>query len=454
MAEEYEIFISRVVAHEDPAQRVVLQEYLPASARRVSKLNFDFARQIHCDNASFDVIGAFDRYGADWQTRTIKHYYDVRIDVRGIPWWRGYITGIRPRLQPGNESVTVQAVGYGKRLKEALITWLFTRQALKTVGDVGEIAGVVRALFLLSPLLLGTDPLKPHPIADTYSIHTSVARPRGLVFDAVSLEDVFTELATLAGNYDWGVDADRQFYFHSPQVFTAGTAEYNAVGTHAWSADGTGGYYGDESFVEPQAVPPFLTVQDEATFVLGGAVESYDANDTSEGAKNTLVIFAAPRTPGNPLIVKTVTDARWLEYWDQRLPARVAAPFFSEDEDIRRWGRNRLQLMGRPQFSGGVKGPYRWPRPVRPVGASRIIDPVSGREIIERINAVKFALTQHGVWECNVELGYTPPPETYFAEQLRRDATLSQNSLAASSVPFILSERMRWPEDRWNVQLI
>jgi hypothetical protein len=454
-AEEYDLTISSVVADPDPAKRYVARAHYPASGRRIRSLEWSYARPGGCDSLSCELALPYDAWGLDYRTRVISQFQHVELRVRGsaTPWWTGYVDSITPKLETP-ERIALTAKGYFHEAEKALISWTYSRQALKYAGDVGEIAGIVRSLFEFLPLLLGTEPNKPHPVADRYRIDASVNRPMGLVFDKVSVADALTELATLAGNYDWGVDEQRTFYFASPQTRSVLTALYGTdAGTAQWSSDPTHWVYGDETTQDPQAVPPYLPIEEQAVFRVGADVLRLEAGDTAQASKNVLVIIAAPREAGGQPRALTVADAQWIDYWGRRLPARVATPFFSEDDDLQRWGEQRLRLMGPPQSTTKATIHYQLPVPVHPTGAMRIIDPTTGAELVERIVRVQYRIDTAGRFVCEVEGGYQPPASQYFAEQLRRDATLSQNALAQERVPFVFAERMQWPQDSWTCDL-
>lgn len=451
--EEFDLTISRVISDPDPAKRYETVAVFPASGRRIAKLEWSYARPGGCDALSCELLLPYDAWGLDFQTRTISQFQHVVLRVRGTVWWTGYVESITPKLVTP-ELIGLGAKGYYHEAEKALVSWTYSRQGLKFAGDVGEIAGVVRSLYDFLPLLLGTEPNKPHPVADRYLIDASTTRPTGLVFDKVNVAETLTELATLAGNFDWGVDENRQFYFLSPQTRTLLTALYGTdLGTAQWTDDPTLFLYGDETTQDPQSVPPALPVEEQATFVVGGDVVRLEAGDMVQSAKNVLVVIAAPKQAGGQPSVFTVSDAQWVAFWGRRLTARVATPFFSEAADVLGWAEQRLRLMGRPQTSVKLQVVYRWDTPVHPTGALRVIDPATGLDLVERILRVAYRLDRQQQLLLDIEAGYQPPPSQYFAEQLRRDATLAQNALVQERVPFVFTETMRWPTDAWTFDL-
>lgn len=452
-AEEYELTISRIVAHADPAQRYVTVEYFPASRRRIQRLEFSFSRPGGCDTLSCHLTLPYDAWGLDFRTRLIGQFQHVVLRIRGRVWWTGYVDSITPKLATP-ETITLGAKGYSHEAEKALISWTYSRQGLKYAGDVGEIAGVVRSLLQFAPLLLGTEPNKPHPIADTSVIDASINRPKGLVFDKVSIAETLTELATLAGNYDWGVDENRQFYFLSPQTRTLLTALYSADPAVArWTDDAAEFVYGDESSLDPQSVPPHLPIEEQAVVTIGRDVQQFESGDTVQAAKNVLVVIAAPKQAGGQPSVISVVDPEWVQFWGRRMTARIATPFFSDEADIYAWGKQRLRLLGRPQVNAKVRFVSEAAAPVHPTGAVRILNPETGLETVERILRVQYTLDSKQQLLCEVEGGYQPPPDQYFAEQLRRDATLAQNALVQERVPFVFTETMQWPTDTWSAAI-
>lgn len=452
-AEEYEIEISDVVAAEDPTDRYVVIEYIPASARRITKLQWSYVRPGGCGDLHVELNLPYDTWGLDFRTRRIQQFNHIVLRIRGVIWWQGTIETLTSKLDTP-EIIVVEARGYAFQAEKATLSWTYARQSLKTAGEIGEIPGVIRSMYLLLPLLFGTERNMPHPLADKIVIDGSTSRPRGLVFDNVTLWEIFSEMATLAGNYDWGVDHNRQFYFTAPQVRTSGTSLYTSnPAVSVWSSSASTSKYGDETYLDPQAVPPYLPVYEESTFVLGNDVSALETPETVQSSKNVLLVVAAPKRSGGAPQLFTVADSEWLDFWKRRLVARIATPFFSEEADVREWASNRLRLLGRPQVNGTIKAVYLQDQratPPLPLGATRYIDPDSGIEIVERTLEIKCSFDQHDHLAVEHSIGYQIPPDLYFAEQLRRDATLAQNALVGERVPFILGERMAWYHDEWS----
>jgi hypothetical protein len=402
----------------------------------------------------------FDAFGMDFRTRTIQHFNHVVLRVNGRVWWMGTVETIAPKLAVP-ETVTLTAKGYAYQANDAVLTWSFARNALKTAGDIGEIPGVVRTVWRLVPLVFGTEEGKPNPLASTLRVEGSVVRPRGLVFDNVSVWEILTNLAELAGNYDWGVDENRQLFFVSPQPFTVGTAIYTAHPAQSiWTAQyipsqPERGTYGDESYANPDPAPPHLPVAENAVAVVGYNVQELTQTDSVQLSKNTLIVVATARKVGDQPTIVSVSDPEWLDFWDRKLTARISTPFFSEEEDVRAWALRRLRLLGRPQVTGTVK--VRSPgtgAPIYALGAMRLIDTTTGREIEERILSVKYSYGKDDHLLAEIEFGYQPPADQYFADQLRRDATLAQNEMVGERVPFSINERVRWPRDAWTAELV
>jgi hypothetical protein len=452
--EEYVLEVSTVLPNADPASRYQLVERWGPRRRRLTKLKFDFKRNLGCDTLTAELHMPWDAWGVGYANRAIRFFNHVNLYFRGVRYWTGYVETVQPKLHTP-ETITLEARGYAHQAKLATISWNYARTGFKVAGEVGEIAGVVRSLFLLAPLALGTDPAMPHPLADSYLIHASLNRPMGLKLDKVTLLDALNELAQLAGNYNWGVDENRRFYFTAPQPWTTGTAQY---GVDSWTPqpsnwnDGAAHpRYSDETVATPLAVPPGLPIEEQASFVIGSDVESVDQTDTIEPSKNVLLIVAPGSKAGDPPQLFTVADQEWIDYWGRRLMARVSTPFWSEEADVRAWGAARLRLMGRPQTKGNVKAiTRRYIGPAHALGAVRVIDPALGTEIVERIESVGYTMDKNAQLVAQVEFAYAPPPDQYFAEQLRRDATLSQNQAIGERVPFVLRDRFSIYTDTWN----
>lgn len=453
--EEYSLEIFAVQSNSDPALRYSTTEIFPASRRRVQKLEWTYSRPGGCDTLTATLLLPYDAWGLDFQTRRISQFQHVVLRIRDVVRWTGYVDTITPKLQNAEQIVLV-AKGYFHEAEKALISWTYSRQGLKYAGDIGEIAGVVRSLFQFLPLLLGTDPGKPHPIADSVLIDGSVNRPKGLVFDKVNVAETFTELATLAGNFDWGVDENRQFYFVSPQTRSVLTALYSSNPAIAkWTSDATQFAYGDETTQDPQSVPPFLPIEEQAVIVIGNDVQQLESGDTVGTSKNVLIVIAAPQQAGGQPQVFTVPDAQWVQFWGRRLTRRVVTPFFSERDDVIAWAAQRLRLFGRPQTNAKVKAIANPDLPlIHPLGAMRILDPSTGRETVERILRVAYKIDSTQQLNVEVEAGYQPPPDQYFAEQLRRDATLNQNALVQERTPIVFTETFLWPTDQWQGAIV
>ena len=454
MAEAYELEFGILArSPEFPTQSVTtVTEYLPASGRSVTKLGWSYTRDGGCAELSCSIRRPYDRRGG------IDHDRDVLLRIGGDKWWRGYITAVAPKLGEV-ESIDVTAAGYIYRADEPTFTWSFGRQSLKVVG-VGEIAGVVRAIVGLMPVLSGSatydadgNRTDAHPMCDGVpQIDFASYRPEALVFDRQTPLEIFKSLAEMAGNFEFGVDERREFYFRRAQALTAGTALY---GSALWSADGSGGNYGDETYQEPQAEPPYLDIQPTAVFVIGGDVQTYDAEEEFRPVKNVLIAFGVPpRADARPPVV-TVSDQAGIERWKRRLVARVSAPGLTATSDLVQWATQRLRMMSRVQLTGGVKSISHEASThadllIRPTGAVRVVGGAS--EIIERIQEVKYELKE-GTLSVAVSLGYSIPPDRRLAEQLRRDATVAQNIATEDVSAFFLQERHVWPTDSWTAVL-
>lgn len=454
--EAYELEIYREISStsDDPLTKYELIEYIPATRKRIRKLEWTYQRPGGCATLRCELQMPYDSFGLDFRTRTIQHFQHVVLRVRGIPWWCGTVESVASKLGVP-ETVSISARGYARQAEKANISWTYSRQSLKSAGDVGELAGIVRSMWLYMPLLMGTQTGFPNPLADTLYAVASAARPRGLVFDNVSVWEVIEECAMLAGNYDWGVDENRQFYFVPPETMTSSTSVYTQdAGLSQWSDDEADGVYGDETYFDPDPLPETQPVEEQGTFVLGNNLVSLEPVDSVESSKNVLKIIAPSKIPGGQPQIITVADSEWLTFWGRRLTTKVATSFFSEEADVRRWGERRLKLLGPPQTEGSVRAVQVFaPLPIHPLGAARIINPADGSDIKHRIQGVRYAFEKDDHLSVTVELAYQIPPDQYFAEQLRRDATISQNSLVGERTPFILSERMRWHSDAWTVTL-
>ena len=447
MAEPYLLEIGTLAKLPDDAQHtnqsaLTLAEQFPASGRRVSRLAWAYERPGGCGTLDATIQRSYDQRGG------LDHFRDVILWVNGTVWWRGYVVSLQPKLTIP-ESIDLKAVGYARRAEEPTFTWRWGRQSLKAVGDTGEIAGVVQSIFALMPLLVGAAQGEPHPLADGVPVIDFPAyRPDALKYENQTPYEIFTSLAELAGNFDWGVDENRNFYFSAPQPLTDGTAMYSTVaGQGAWSADGSGGYYGDETYQDPQAVPPFLPIDDAAVFVVGGDLQEYTPQETVAATKTALIVYGTPPEPGDPTPTVTVSDPAGIDRWQRRIVARVSAPAFTAVGDLARWARQRLRMLSQPQLRGGLKAILH-ERLIHPLGAARVIS--AGTDLVERIQGVKYEMQQEGPLVVTVDLGYAPPPDRALAEQLRLDATLNMNVNAAQEPAFILRERHAWPRARFT----
>lgn len=447
MADDYEIIIGHRV-RSGAGSTLVVDDYYPSAARRTHRLSWSLNRTGGCEQLMFTLDRPFDDRGG------VDFFRDVVLKVNGAPWWCGTVKLIRPLLAI-TEQIEVTCAGYAHRADEALFTWAFGRQSLKRIGGVGEIAGLVRALFDLAPFLVGSGPDEPHPLGDGLpQIDASPYLSQRLLFHNQTLWEIFPMLATLAGNFDWGVDENRTFYFRRPQLLGATQAMYapprvDAAAQASISAWG-GGSYADERYSEPQSVPPFIDIQNAATFVIGGNVQQMEGEESSATIKNVLIVYGSPLRPADPIPQAVVTNPTSIDALKRRLQARVSAPALTAEADLIQWATQRLQLLSRPQLRSTVESPHNRSL-IHPLGAVRVVGGASN--IVERLQEVQYEMNDaDGAILTRAVLAYDAPADDRIGDQLRQDTTLNQNVLAQDEVIFTVRERHTWPTDSsWRV---
>lgn len=423
----------------------------------LQNLTWSWKRAGGCNTFEFEATRPFDQRGG------IDFYRDVELRIEGTVWWRGYVVGITPILEEP-ERIQVTCNGYSTELESAWLTWYFPRVALRDLSELGEIAGIVKFLIDIFPNLTGrpvpvwSQALKryvpPHPICDGIDIDQSAYRPKELTYRNESVRRIIAQLATLSGNYEWGVDQNRLFYFKCPQDFTARTAEYSTDSTEGELREDDPGsgeiFYGDETYTEPQVLGSTIPVRH--TCVLGHNVQSWQDGVNAASLKNVAYVYiSAPPGPFGEIAVPrapvvVVLNTRSIMSFGRRQPLRISAPGISNADDARHWGIQHLKIIGEPQVQGALvlRG---LEHPLEARGGLRIVPndarTVMGRGLnpgeprIERIDAVVQSFEGDEI-VTKIALGFAPPQASEtIGERLREQNVLLHDRSSEETSTFI-----------------
>ena len=348
------------------AWQIVLRDLYPEVTREViqagpnsplKSAKWSWVRTGGCEKFEFMLNRAFDDLGG------IAFFRDVELKIEGVTWWRGYIQEIEPDVET-KEEIKVTARGYSWDLETAELSWHFPRITLRDISGIGEIAGVIMFLLDIFPNVAGRPSVTwdstsktytvPHPVFDSFDIDQAAYRPKELSFNREAVRRIILKLAVLAGNFEWGVDQNRLFYFKNPQQWTTGTAQYTTDETYGEFRPDTSTsnpiYYGDETYRDP--TPVGALIPPTAHVILGKDITSWKDQVSVASLKNIADVFISPPpgpfgdVPSPRAPVVTVFNPNSISTYGRRQRTRLSAPGFVHVDDGREWGRRRLELLG------------------------------------------------------------------------------------------------------------
>jgi hypothetical protein len=225
--------------------------------KQVDTISWEYKREGGCGDMSLNLRGRFDDYG------DIEADYEIQVWIvkaTGSSYtkvYSGYVYDIIPTLDE-KESVVIRCAGYSTQLDRVVIR-----------NDDGS--GITDLPY--NQVQISVNDANAEAIVNNI-IKNSVAPVTGIIFDYTKIETVsyapdefkvgdsasklITELAALAGNYEWGVDVDKKFFFKAKST----TRGYNFI-----VGDDVTKYRPQESFskIKNRVI---LKVKGETVFVL------------------------------------------------------------------------------------------------------------------------------------------------------------------------------------------
>lgn len=165
----------------------------------VSKLSWDWNRIGGCGACKMEVQTSWDSVLAG----SFDEDYSVEIfvpDVSGTSalWYSGYIDKVTPNVTAKDEKISIFALGYVNQLKRIII-----RNKSYSGSEISSMAKDILDSYV-TPL---TD------ITSTAANYEETGfSADSLVFNE-SAFDAITTLSQIAGKREWGVDADKAFFF-------------------------------------------------------------------------------------------------------------------------------------------------------------------------------------------------------------------------------------------------
>ena len=166
---------------------------------RIGAINWGFSPVGGCAEFSFRALSKYCnelQFGANFNVRILK-----RSDATKLYSivYQGRIENTSPNLDPDKETIDVSGFGYQSALKDIIIeseTYTST-----------EISVIIKDL-LDTYIVPNTD--VSYDLAD---IESTGFTPTTIRFSYVTVQDAIKKLADIAGAVDYGVDANKKFYF-------------------------------------------------------------------------------------------------------------------------------------------------------------------------------------------------------------------------------------------------
>jgi len=442
----------------DRNTRSMITRFIPGGPGSVFKLKWTFVREGGCEAFEFALRKDFD---SDWGG--VVMLADVELLLDGVPRWRGYVDEVVPKVALP-ETVMVKCKGYYNELESGIVSWPMGRAVLRAIGPTttqapyqygnGEIAGVIAFLLLDFPIFAGVRPtgsngLPPHPICDAIDIDQSAYRPDSLVYRNDNIKRVIGDLAVLAGNYEWGVDEYRTFYFKSPEAWASNTALLQADHTNGllgqwWGSQPSqqiNALYADDSYSLPDVDGPSLPVNAHAW--VGRDVVELNETISMSNMKNSALVYTAPPAATRPVNrdepisrVTEVSDPASIARYGVRRWVRLDAPGLTSSGDAVRWGTYRLRVLSEARITGTVT--IRSGAKIPPRGSIRIIMP-PGDPFYLRIAGVSYEYPEKAEDSIitKVDVGIDPPGADSAAKAWRQQATLFYDRTTAEETAFV-----------------
>jgi hypothetical protein len=319
-------------------------------------------------NGSFELLtsgcGSFSLELSSLPAALSSVTYNYRVDIHFYndqnPWFSGYIL---ETSQPGTTEETYKLSGYGffNQLEDVLINESYSNEY------VHDIVKDVMTTYVEN----NTDIVyRASKIEDTtYQI-------KSVSWERVSAKEVFKQLAEYALGYEFGVDADREFFFRE-------------VSTE---------------------------IQDEAHLFVGKHLNKFVPQVDISGIKNKLYIYGGEvsGTPPSNYLTYVEDTASQSAYGLKE--GKLTMPSALDVDDAEQWGNYQLAELKDPVVKATIDGIDIYQEKIEAVGNARITSVDGLNEYTLPIERVVYNFSASGI-EVKAELGELDTTFTY--EQLK-----------------------------------
>lgn len=313
--------------------------------------------------------------------------YMQRVDIflfnDAVPWYSGYVLK-RPIKGTTESTYTFSGYGYYNALENVLV---FGTYENKDPGDI------VRELARLAEERIGTIYNSTKIINANYIISK-------LVFEGVTLKDALSKLSNFAIDYVYGVDEQRQLYFH----------------------------------------PRTTKINEQARFWVGQHINTYVPTWDASRIVNWARIKGGKVDDEGEQWLATVEDKESQEKYGYRSEIWTL-PEAYDTADAQRWGESQIQQYKEPTKSAKITGiRLEYPnadgsfnvRKLSTDGMAAIND-LNGDMVTYPISKLKYTVSADGGISCDAELGdQLTSIDKYFAE-LDRNAKNAEALNSAST---------------------
>lgn len=161
---------------------------------KVQSMSWEWDRIGGCGMCQCKIVTPFDGALAG----SLAEDYSLRAYVDGTIWYSGYIDRVSPNVSGGEEVIDVLALGYVNQFKRIIV-----HEKTYTAQEISVIARNVAEVYATGY----TD------IISTSPFYTDTGFTADSIYFNENAFEVISKLADIAGKREWGVDADRKFFF-------------------------------------------------------------------------------------------------------------------------------------------------------------------------------------------------------------------------------------------------
>lgn len=161
---------------------------------KVSKLSWDWDRIGGCGRCSFTLQEDYDGVVAG----SLQEDYEVQAWVDGTLFYSGYVDKVSPKVSGIGENISVACLGYVNQLKRIIV-----KDRTYTSWELSAVAEDVLDNYVTANTAI-TSTSSDYDVTD-FSADS-------LYFNE-NAHDVISKLSEIAGKREWGVRADKSFFF-------------------------------------------------------------------------------------------------------------------------------------------------------------------------------------------------------------------------------------------------